>query len=44
MGLERVLLVTTGAAPHKEIPEDPGAEVRLEMTRLTAEGEEATLF
>ena len=42
MGLERVLLVTTGAAPHKEIAEDPGAEVRLEMTRLTAEGEEAT--
>ena len=42
MGLERVLLVTTGEPPHKEIAEDPGVEVRLEMTRLTAEGEEAT--
>lgn len=35
--LEELLLVTTGEAPHKEIEDDPGAEVRLEMTRLAAE-------
>jgi nicotinate-nucleotide adenylyltransferase len=35
-----VLLMTTGEAPHKEIEDDPGAEVRLEMTRLAAEGEQ----
>jgi nicotinate-nucleotide adenylyltransferase len=40
LGLERVLLVTTGVAPHKEIEDDPGAEVRLEMTRRATEGEE----
>ena len=40
LGLDRVLLVTTGRAPHKEIEEDPGAAVRLEMTRKAAEGEE----
>jgi nicotinate-nucleotide adenylyltransferase len=42
LGLDRVLLVTTGEAPHKAIADDPGAEVRFEMTRLAAEGEEAT--
>lgn len=36
LGLARVLLMTTGVAPHKVIEEDPGAEVRLEMTRLAA--------
>lgn len=40
MGLERVLLVTTGSAPHKRIEPDPGAELRLEMTRRAAEGED----
>jgi len=35
-----VLLITTARAPHKEIEEDPGAEVRLEMTRRAAEGED----
>lgn len=39
--LDRVLLMTTGQAPHKRIEDDPGAEVRLEMTRRAAEGEEA---
>ena len=34
--LDRVLLMATGQAPHKEIEDDPGAEVRLEMTRLAA--------
>jgi nicotinate-nucleotide adenylyltransferase len=28
--------MTTGQAPHKEIEDDPGAEVRLEMARLAA--------
>ncbi len=35
-----MLLITTARAPHKEIEEDPGAEVRLEMTRRAAEGED----
>jgi nicotinate-nucleotide adenylyltransferase len=34
-----VLLVTTARAPHKEIEEDPGAEVRLEMTERAASGD-----
>lgn len=34
-----MLLVTTARAPHKEIEEDPGAEVRLEMTERAASGE-----
>jgi nicotinate-nucleotide adenylyltransferase len=35
-----VLLMVTGRAPHKEIEDEPGPEVRLEMARLAAEGEE----
>jgi nicotinate-nucleotide adenylyltransferase len=45
LGLERVLLMPTGVAPHKTIADDPGAEVRGEMTRLAAgagEGLEAS--
>jgi nicotinate-nucleotide adenylyltransferase len=38
--LDRVLLVVTGRAPHKEIEDDPGAELRLEMAELVAEGED----
>ena len=38
LGLSRVLLVPTGRAPHKEIADDPGAEVRLEMTETAANG------
>jgi len=38
--LEEVLLITTARAPHKAIEEDPGAEVRLELTRRAASGEE----
>jgi nicotinate-nucleotide adenylyltransferase len=34
LGLSGVVLVPTGRAPHKEIEADPGADVRLEMTRL----------
>src|SRR2546423_4800644 len=40
LGLEEVLLMVTGRPPHKEIEDDPGADVRLEMARRTAEGEE----
>ena len=36
LGLERVLLMVTGQAPHKEIADDPGGEVRLEMARRAA--------
>ena len=38
--LEKVLLVTTGSAPHKEISPEPGPEVRLELTRRAVEGVE----
>ena len=38
--LDRLLLVTTRRAPHKEIEDDPGAEVRLELTERAAEGEQ----
>jgi nicotinate-nucleotide adenylyltransferase len=36
LGLEEVILVPTGHAPHKRIVEDPGREVRMEMARLAA--------
>jgi nicotinate-nucleotide adenylyltransferase len=39
LGLDRVLLMVTGRAPHKEIEDDPGADLRLEMAMLAAEGE-----
>jgi len=35
-----VLLVPTGEAPHKRILDDPGAELRLAMTRLAATEDE----
>src|SRR4051794_41986262 len=38
LGLDRVLLMVTRRAPHKEIEDDPGAEVRLEMALLAAGG------
>jgi nicotinate-nucleotide adenylyltransferase len=34
LGLERVVLMPVAVPPHKEAPEDPGAEHRLEMCRL----------
>jgi nicotinate-nucleotide adenylyltransferase len=40
LGLERVLLIPTGVAPHREIDPEPGAEVRLEMARMAAAGDE----
>jgi nicotinate-nucleotide adenylyltransferase len=38
--LERVDLVPTGRAPHKQIADDPGMTTRLEMTELAARGNE----
>lgn len=40
LGLERVLLVPAGTAPHRRIEPEPGAEVRLEMARLAASGDD----
>ena len=42
LGLDRVLLMTTGEAPHKQIADDPGPRVRLEMAGRAA-AEEAWL-
>ena len=36
LGLDEVVLVPTGEAPHKRIAEEPGREARIEMTRLAA--------
>jgi nicotinate-nucleotide adenylyltransferase len=36
LDLEEVILMPTGAAPHKRIADDPGRELRLAMTRLAA--------
>ncbi|MFL5900227.1 MAG: nicotinate-nucleotide adenylyltransferase [Solirubrobacterales bacterium] len=36
LGLDEVILVPTGTAPHKRIADDPGRELRLAMTRLAA--------
>jgi nicotinate-nucleotide adenylyltransferase len=36
LGLDEVVLVPTGEAPHKRIADDPGREQRLAMTRLAA--------
>lgn len=38
LGLDQVLLMVTGNAPHKEIESDPGADVRLDLTRKAVEG------
>jgi nicotinate-nucleotide adenylyltransferase len=40
LGLERVLLVPAGEAPHKRIEPEPGREVRLEMATVAASGDE----
>ena len=39
LGLERVLLVPTGRAPHKQIPDDPGPEARAELAAAASDGE-----
>jgi nicotinate-nucleotide adenylyltransferase len=40
LGLDTVLLVPLGVAPHREIEQDPGAEARLEMCELAVAGDE----
>ncbi|MEA2268292.1 MAG: nicotinate-nucleotide adenylyltransferase [Solirubrobacteraceae bacterium] len=40
LGLDRVILMPVAQPPHKEAPEDPGADVRLRLCRLAAEGDE----
>jgi nicotinate-nucleotide adenylyltransferase len=37
LGLDEVILVPTGEAPHKRISPEPGRRVRLEMAELAAE-------
>jgi nicotinate-nucleotide adenylyltransferase len=39
LGLDSVLLMVTGRAPHKRIDPEPGPQVRLELARLAAGGE-----
>ncbi len=38
--LDRVLLVPVHAPPHKEVADDPGPEVRLELCRLAVAGDD----
>lgn len=40
LGLEELILMPTGVAAHKRIEPEPGASVRLEMTRRAAAGAE----
>ena len=40
LGLDELILVPTGEAPHKRISPEPGPGVRLEMARLAARGED----
>lgn len=40
LALGSVLLVPVGEAPHREVPDDPGVDVRLELCRRAAVGDE----
>jgi nicotinate-nucleotide adenylyltransferase len=40
LGLDEVVLVPTGRAPHKRIADDPGSEVRMEMTKMATADDE----
>jgi nicotinate-nucleotide adenylyltransferase len=39
LGLDRVELVPAAVPPHKEVPEDPGIDVRLELCELAVAGD-----
>jgi nicotinate-nucleotide adenylyltransferase len=39
LGLDRVLLIPVHTPPHKEAPEDPGVEHRVELCRRAAAGD-----
>jgi nicotinate-nucleotide adenylyltransferase len=40
LGLDRVTFVPTARPPHREIEQDPGAEVRMEMCEAATAGDE----
>ena len=40
LGLDRVVLMPVAVPPHKEAPDDPGAQERLALCELAAEGDE----
>lgn len=40
LGLDRVILLPARRPPHKEVPEDPGADVRLALLELAVAGDE----
>jgi nicotinate-nucleotide adenylyltransferase len=40
LGLERVVLIPVSRPPHKEVPDDPGAGVRLALCRLAVAADE----
>jgi nicotinate-nucleotide adenylyltransferase len=39
LGLDRVLLMPVLAPPHKQVPDDPGAEARLDLCRVAVAGD-----
>jgi nicotinate-nucleotide adenylyltransferase len=40
LGLDVVRFLVAGVPPHKEVPDDPGAEVRLELCEAAVKGDE----
>lgn len=40
LGLDRVLLIPIGEAPHRSLEADPGAAERLRLTQLAVEGDD----
>ena len=40
LGLDRVILMPVFSPPHKEVPEDPGPEVRLGLCELAVAGDD----
>jgi len=40
LGLDRIMLMPVSEPPHKEVPDDPGADVRLELCRRTVADDE----
>jgi nicotinate-nucleotide adenylyltransferase len=39
LGLDRVVLIPAAVPPHKAVPDDPGADARLEMCELAVAGD-----
>ena len=40
LGLDRVLLIPVATPPHKELVDDPGAQLRIELCRRAASGDD----